>query len=78
MAVRYETFASIPVNRNARKKLFRAARRGTRPTPETPNIGNAVKCVSVAAAYKDGWEDDTNNPAATVIASWQGAKEAEP
>ena len=78
MAVRYESFAAIPINRNARKKLFRAARLGTRPAPVIPEIGDAVKAIAAAAAYKDGWEDDTNNPATTVVTSWQAAKVAEP
>jgi len=75
MAELYTTYTSIPVNRNARKALFRAARLGTRPAPPSSfSVGDAVEAVSVAAAYKDGWEGSSSNPALTVRAAWADRK----
>lgn len=61
-----DVFQKTPVNRNARKRLFRAARLGTRAVPETPNIGDAMKAVDVAKAFKDGWEASTADFPVTV------------
>lgn len=68
------TFASVPTNRGARKKIFRTARLGQRPAPVIPDIGNALKTISVAGAYKDGWQDSPANPAVTVRAAWNDRK----
>ena len=74
MAAIYDTFESIPVNRNVRKRLFRSARMGTRPAPVIPDIGDAVKTITAAAAYKDGWQGSTNEPSNTTRTSWNTAK----
>ena len=49
-------FSTIPVNRNRRRSIFRAARLGTRRGPSVPDIGHAAKAVSVAAAYRNAWQ----------------------
>jgi hypothetical protein len=67
----YDTYSTIPVNRNARKKHFRAARMGSRPSPVIPNIGDAAHAVSAAKAYKDGWESNTEKPATTIRSAWE-------
>jgi hypothetical protein len=78
MATLYESFEKIPVNRNARKKHLRSARLGSRPVPVVPEIGDAAKVISAAAAFKTGWEDSTAEPSATVRAAWAAAKVAVP
>jgi hypothetical protein len=69
-----DTFNTIPVSRNARKRLFRQARLGTRPTPVTPNIGDAVETIAAAAAFKDGWTSSADSFATTVRGSWADRK----
>ena len=69
-------FETIPVNRNVRKRLFRAARLGARPQPFIPNIGDAAKAVDVVAAYKAGWDSSAAEPARTVKAAWAERKNA--
>jgi hypothetical protein len=69
-----DTFQKTPVNRNVRRRLFRAARLGTRPVPVVPNIGDAVKAVDAVAAYKTGWKLSPDNPAVVVNAAWANRK----
>lgn len=70
-----DTFQSVPVNRNARKRLFRQARLGTRPAPVQPNIGDAVNAVSAAAAFKGGWTSSTDDGVVAVRDSWAARKD---
>jgi hypothetical protein len=70
----YETFEGIPTNRNVRKRLHREARLGARPVPISANIGDAVHAVTAAAALKDGWEDSTAEPSATIRTAWTASE----
>ena len=70
-----DVFQSIPINRNARKRMFRNARLGTRPAPIQPNIGDAVHAISATAALKDGWTSSTDDFPVTVRGAWSDRKD---
>jgi hypothetical protein len=76
MAKIYDSFETIPINRNARKKMFREARKGTRPSPGGLDAGDAARAISAAAAYKSGWESAQHEPARTIRAAWNAAKDS--
>ena len=70
MATSSDTFTSVPSNRNARRRLLRAARLGTRPVRETPNVGDAAKVVDAVRAIAVGWSASTDSFPATVKSTW--------
>lgn len=76
----YTSFSSVPVRARQRRALFREARLGTRPVPVIVNVGDAVKAVAAAAAYKDGWTNSEQLLSVTVRAAWEAsqAHEAQP
>ena len=67
---RNTTYSSIPVNRNARKRMHRRARMGARPAPSPLNVGDAVHAISAAAAYKSGWDSSTADLPSAIRAAW--------
>jgi len=61
--------------RNARKKHFRSARLGTRPTPSPLEVGDAVHAVSATQAYRDGWKDSDHEFVKTWRTAWAARDE---
>jgi hypothetical protein len=70
-----EAYSAVPVNRNARQRLMRAARLGTRPVRETPNIGDAVRAVSAVAAVADGWSSSSAPFPSAMKEAWAARTE---
>lgn len=68
----YTTFSSVPANKNARRRLMRAARLGARPAPLAVDYGDAAKVVDAVRAYKDGWQTSAEPLSVTVRAAWAG------
>ena len=69
-SARYTSFASVPVNRNARRSILREARLGTRSVPPVIDYGDALEALDAARAYKQGWQSSTQDFPAVVRASW--------
>lgn len=70
MARRYDTFSSVPSNRNARKRQARAARLGTRVVSQSVNVGDAARAVDAVRAVKAGWLASTESFPVAVRAAW--------
>ena len=66
------TFAAVPPNLTARKRIARAARLGLRTTRSPVDYGDAARCVDAARAYKAGWESSAELFPTTVRAAWAG------
>jgi len=69
------TYHSVPVNRNARRRIMRTARLGARPAPSAPNVGDAVRAIDSVRAIVSGWDASTDPLPTTVRTAW-AAREA--
>ena len=69
------TYESLPVQRNARKTLFRQARLGLRPAPAQPSVGDMVLAISSAAAIKNGWSSSPDGLVVALRNSWSARKD---
>jgi len=68
------TYDGIPVNLNARRRIMRAARLGTRSRPSEVNLGDAAKVVDAARLYTSGWDTSTSEFSVTVRNAWAARK----
>lgn len=66
----YDTFKKLPRKSELRRKIFRAARLGLRPSPSGIDAGSAVRAIDAARAVRQGWTDSTDDFAVTVRAAW--------
>jgi hypothetical protein len=55
MAKITSVFTGLPVNKNARKDIYRTARLGTRPVSEEANNGDAMKTITAAERYRQAF-----------------------
>lgn len=63
------TFDTVPANANARRRLMRAARLGTRPVTSGA-CTDAVKVVDAVRAYRAGWTESAEPWAIAVRDAW--------
>ena len=65
-----DTFVAVPVNRNARARLLRAARLGARPVAAGVDYGDAARAVDAVRAYREGWTSSRQDVSRVVRLAW--------
>lgn len=80
MAKLSSTYASMPVNISAKKKILRQARLGTRPTSRTSNAADAFLAVTAAQRYREAFVRDQANIDLfrVTAAAWAARKDWRP
>ncbi len=63
-------YEKVPVNRNRRREILRAARLGQRVTVSAPSIGDAARVVDAVAATTRAWTSSEDSFPVTVRSAW--------